>query len=83
MKPLLRYGGEWRYWYGAESKHSQTIDLSLTARRDQDAALRLLEKAIRLHDFPEAITIDSSGADEADMKRDHQGHGPAIAESPE
>ena len=35
----------------------------MTAKRDKAAARRFLERAINLHDVPEKITIDKSGAD--------------------
>ena len=37
----------------------------LTAKRDLAAARRFLERAINLHDLPEKITIDKSGANTA------------------
>ena len=37
----------------------------LTAKRDVAAARRFLERAINLHDVPEKITIDKSGANKA------------------
>jgi transposase-like protein len=42
----------------------QFIFLSL-AKRDMAAARRFLERAINLHDVPEKITIDKSGANTA------------------
>ena len=38
------------------------MDFILTAKRDRAAARRFLERAINLHDVPEKITIDKSGA---------------------
>ena len=41
----------------------------LTAKRDVAAARRFLERAINLHDVPEKITIDKSGANKAAIER--------------
>jgi transposase-like protein len=41
------------------------VDFLLAARRDLAAARRFLERAINLHDVPEKITIDKSGANTA------------------
>src|SRR6266540_6486814 len=60
----IRVKGEWRYWYRAVDKTGQTIDFLLTEHRDQEAALRLLTKAIRRHGVPEKMTIDGSDANE-------------------
>ena len=45
--------------------YGQTIDFLLRAKRDCAAARRFLEQAIGLHDVPEKITIDKSGANTA------------------
>ena len=37
----------------------------MTAKRDKAAARRVLERAVNLHDVPEKITIDESGANTA------------------
>jgi putative transposase len=42
-----------------------TLDFLLTAKRDLAAARRFLDRAISLHDVPEKITIDKSGANTA------------------
>ena len=39
-----------------------TVDFLLTVKRDRAAARRFLEQAIDLHDLPQKITIDKSGA---------------------
>jgi transposase-like protein len=58
-------GGQWRYLYRAVDKVGQTVDFLLTAHRDVAAARRSFERAIDLHDVPEKITIDKSGANTA------------------
>lgn len=39
-----------------------TVDFLLKTKRDKAATRRFLERAINLHDLPEKITIDKSGA---------------------
>jgi transposase-like protein len=59
-------------------KHGHTIDFLLTEQRDQEAALRFLEKAIRRHGVPETITIDGSEANASAIKRYNTEHRTAI-----
>jgi putative transposase len=59
-------------------KHGHTIDCLLTARRDNEAVLRFLKKAIRRNGVPETITIDGSDANEAAIKSYNEEHGTAI-----
>jgi DDE domain len=40
----MKVKGEWYYFYHAVDKHGQTIDFLLTEHRDQEAALRFLQK---------------------------------------
>jgi putative transposase len=74
----IKIKGEWRYLYRAVDKQGQTIDFLLTEQRDQEAALRFLQKAIRRNGVPEKITIDGSDANEAAIKRYNEAHGTAI-----
>jgi transposase-like protein len=74
----IRVKGEWRYLYRAVAKHGQTIDFPHTEQRDQEAALRFLQQAIRHHGVPETITIDGSDAHAAAIKRYNEEHGTAI-----
>jgi putative transposase len=57
--------GQWKYLYRVVDREGDTVDFVLTARRDLAAARRFLERAINLHDVPEKITIDKSGANTA------------------
>jgi putative transposase len=75
----IRVKGEWRYLYRAVDKHGQTIDFLLTERRDQEAALQFLKKAIRRGGVPEKITVDGSTANEAAIKSYNEEHGTAIS----
>jgi putative transposase len=75
----MRVQGQGYDLYRAVDKQGQTMDLLLTAHRDEEAALRLLTKAIRRHGVPETISIDGSAAHEAAIKRYNAKHGTAIA----
>jgi transposase-like protein len=61
----IKVGGEWKYLYRAVVRDGNTIDFLLRAHRDLAAARRFFERAIDLHDVPEKITIDKSGANTA------------------
>ena len=54
--------------YRAVDRAGDTVDFLLTAKRDRAAARRFLERAINLHDVPEKITIDKSGANTAPIE---------------
>jgi putative transposase len=58
----IKVAGQWKYLYRAVDRDGHTIDFLLRAKRDCAAARRFLERAIGLHDVPEKITIDKSGA---------------------
>jgi putative transposase len=64
----VRIKGQWRYLYRAVDKAGRTVDFLLTAKRDRQAALRFLRKAIGQHGTPEKITINKSGANAAAME---------------
>ena len=61
----IKVSGQWKYLYRAVDRDGETVDFLLTAKRDLAAARRFLERAITLHDMPEKITIDKSGANTA------------------
>ena len=61
----IKVAGEWKYLYWAVDRAGDTVDFLLNAKRDLAAARRFLERAINLHDVPEKITIDKSGANTA------------------
>jgi len=65
--------------YRAVDKQGQTMDFLLTEQRDEQAAKRLLTKAIRRYGVPETITIDGSAANEAAIKSYNAEHGTTIA----
>ena len=61
----IKVSGQWKYPCRAVDRDADTVDFLLTAKRDLAAARRFLERAINLHDVPEKITIDKSGANTA------------------
>ena len=61
----IKIAGQWRYLYRAVDRLGQTVDFLLTAKRDEAAARRFFERAMGLHDVPEKVTIDKSGANTA------------------
>jgi len=75
----IKVQGPGRYLDRAVEKHGQTIDFRLTEPRATEAALRLLQKALRRHGLPATITIDGSDANEAASKRDNEEHGTTIS----
>jgi transposase-like protein len=64
----IQVGGQWKYLYRAVDRLGHTVDFLLTAKRDHAAARRFFERAIGLHDVPEKITIDKSGANTAAVR---------------
>jgi len=71
--------GQWDYLYRALEKTDQTVDFLRTAPRDEEAARRLLKKAIRRHDVPAQSTIDGRAAHEAAIKSSKAAPGTASA----
>src|SRR5664280_2536765 len=61
----IKVAGQWKYLYRAVDRAGDTLDFLLTAKRDLAAARCFLERAINLHDVPEKIAIDKSGANTA------------------
>jgi len=61
----IKVSGQWKHLYRAVDRAGDTVYFLLTAKRDLAAARRFLERAINLHDLPEKITIDKSGANTA------------------
>jgi putative transposase len=61
----VRVRGQWKYLYRAVDRHGATVDFLLTAKRDTDAALRFLRRAVDHNGLPEKVTIDCSGANAA------------------
>jgi transposase-like protein len=57
--------GIWKYLYRAVDKEGKTVDFLLTAHRDNAAARRFFEKAMRENGAPEKIAMDKSGANKA------------------
>jgi transposase-like protein len=70
--------GVWHSVDRAVEKQGQTMDVRLTAQRDEAAALRVLKNAIRRHGVPEKSPSDGSAANEAALKSEKAEHGTAI-----
>ncbi len=58
----IKVSGQWKYLYRAVDRNGDTVDFLLTAKLQQGC---FLERATNLHDVPEKITIDKSGANTA------------------
>ena len=58
----IKVRGTWQYLYRAVDKAGQTVDFLLAARRDLNAALRFLSKAIGDQTETVKINIDISGS---------------------
>ena len=74
----VRVKGARKYLYRAVDKAGATVDFLLTARRDREAALRFLRKAIRHNAMPDKITIDKSGANTAAIESHNTEHEAGI-----
>jgi transposase-like protein len=64
----IEVAGQWKYLYRAVDRSGDTVDFLLTAKRDLAAARRYLERAINLHELPDKLTIDKSGANTAAIR---------------
>ena len=65
----IKVKGQWKDFYSAVDKAGNTIDFLLTAKRNMNAALRFLTKAIDRNGKPGLINIDKSGANTAAIKQ--------------
>ncbi len=74
----IRVRGQWKYLYRAVDKQGGTVDFLLTARRDTDAALRFLRRAIEHNGIPEKVNIDCSGANAKGIAAYNQEAGTTI-----
>ena len=61
----IKNKGKWCYLYRAVDKNGDTIDFTLSEKRDQKAAKRFFVKAIGSSGLPEKVTVDKSGANKA------------------
>lgn len=61
----IKIKGIWHYLYHAVDKNGNTVDFMLSKKRDEAAAKKFFERAIRFNGLPEKITIDKSGANKA------------------
>ena len=70
----IKVNGKWKYYYRALDKHRQTIDFLLPAKKDKQAVLRFLRKAIGEDSKPSLMNIDQSGANQAGLKQFNRNH---------
>ena len=61
----VKVKGTWKYLYRAVGEAGATVDFLATAKRDCEAALRFLRKAMGSNGKPEKIPIDKSVANTA------------------
>jgi putative transposase len=61
----IKVAGQWKYLYRAVDKNGDTVDFLIRAKRDHASARAFFERAIDLHDVPDKIAIDKSGANTA------------------
>jgi len=74
----VRVKGAWKYLCRAFDEAGATVDFLLAARRDRQAALRFLRKAIRHNATPDKITIDKSDANTAAIESHDTKHEAGI-----
>ncbi len=70
--------GELKWPFSAADKDGDTIDVLLSAKREEKAALRFLKKAILQQAVPEKINADKSGANPAGLNEFHENHETVI-----
>ncbi len=58
----IKVKGVWKYLYRAVDKEGKTVDFLLTVRRDNAAALRFFEKAMKASGVPEKVTMLTKAA---------------------
>lgn len=61
----IKVSGQWKYLYRLVDRAGDAVGILLTTKCDLAAAGRFLERTINMHDVPEKITIDKSGANTA------------------
>ena len=61
----IKVAGHCKNLYRTVDRAGDTVDFMVTAKRNMASARRFLERTINLHDVPEKITIDKSGANTA------------------
>ena len=74
----IKIKGNYHYLYRAVDSDGETVDFLLTAKRDRNAALRFLEKAVGRDDEPELINIDKSGANVSGIDEYNDNHGTDV-----
>lgn len=61
----IRVRGKWMYLYRAVDEMENTLDFTLSERRNRPEATRFFAKALSSNGIPNKIVIDKSGANAA------------------
>lgn len=64
----IKIKGQWFYLYRAVAKDGETIDFTLSEKRDEASAKAFFTKAVNASGKPEKVTIDKSGTNNAALK---------------
>ncbi len=64
----IRVRGKWTYLYRAVDKAGNTLDFTLSERRNPPAVAKFFAKALSSNGIPSKIVIDKSGANTAGIK---------------
>ncbi|MEM7213221.1 MAG: IS6 family transposase [Pseudomonadota bacterium] len=65
----IKVKGLWTYLYRAVDRDGQTLDFTLSERRDMPAARRFFKRAISANGVPDRVVIDKSGANLAGLEQ--------------
>jgi len=63
----IKVKGKWTYLYRAINKRGQTLDFTLSERRDEAAATAFFAKTIASNGWPDKVVIDKSGSNAAGL----------------
>jgi putative transposase len=74
----IKVKGVWHYLYRAVDKLGQTIDFTLSKRRDAASAKRFFQKAIRSSGKPKKVNIDKSGSNTAALNNINRTYKPNL-----
>jgi putative transposase len=64
----IKVRGKWMYHYRGVDRDGQTLDFTLSERRDKAAARRFFRRAIGTNGVPDRVVIDKSGANLAGLE---------------
>ncbi len=64
----IKIKGEWWFYYRAVDKKGDIVDFYLSKKRDKEAAISFMKKAIGTNGLPEKVTIDKSGSNRSALE---------------